>query len=312
MTVLMKDDKHFPKLYRGSDAASNAAQADHFKLQRAHLVCLVLASLAGAIASGLQAPAKGVVSVIAVIFILGALAIFWIIRSRRNDKTWFDCRAVAESVKTATWRFVIGVPPFQRSLSNNEAEKAFIDELKDIRNARPGMEIKMLGKIENIADEITAEMRTVRKFGLATRKKIYLETRLINQKNWYLNKASFHKQEATYWVKAVVVLHILAVGLGIAYVTCLGWPLNPIPTIVAVAGALLTWTQSKRHDELAQSYSMAGQELVELKSLVDVKKSDKDFCELVKQVEEACSREHTMWCARREVKVQVLNMARKR
>ena len=57
----------------------------------------------------------------------------------------------------------------------------------------------------------------------------------------------------------------------------------------------------KRYSELAQSYSLASQELGEQEALAPDWREEANFLEFVDQVEFAISREHTMWCGRREV-----------
>ena len=57
----------------------------------------------------------------------------------------------------------------------------------------------------------------------------------------------------------------------------------------------------KRHNELAQTYGLAAQELEELESITVSLTEEGKFLQIVEQVEEAISREHTMWCARRDV-----------
>ncbi len=57
----------------------------------------------------------------------------------------------------------------------------------------------------------------------------------------------------------------------------------------------------KRYDELSNAYSLAGQELTELETIAETTTEERDFVQLVEQVEEAISREHTMWRAKRNV-----------
>ena len=59
----------------------------------------------------------------------------------------------------------------------------------------------------------------------------------------------------------------------------------------------------KRHSELARNYSVAAQELGELETISPSVTQESEFCQFVTDVEYAISREHTMWCLRREVVV---------
>jgi hypothetical protein len=52
---------------------------------------------------------------------------------------------------------------------------------------------------------------------------------------------------------------------------------------------------------LKKTYALAAQELSELETIANNLASENDFPQLVEQVEKTISREHTMWCARRDV-----------
>jgi hypothetical protein len=67
------------------------------------------------------------------------------------------------------------------------------------------------------------------------------------------------------------------------------------------ASAIAAWTQMKRHNELAQSYALAAQELEELEAVATNQISGNAFTQLVEQAENSISREHTLWCARRDI-----------
>jgi hypothetical protein len=77
--------------------------------------------------------------------------------------------------------------------------------------------------------------------------------------------------------------------------------INIVPVITTCAAAVAAWNQMKRYDELAKTYALAAQELSELEAIAESLSGEADFPQLVEQVEEAISREHTMWCARRDV-----------
>ena len=57
----------------------------------------------------------------------------------------------------------------------------------------------------------------------------------------------------------------------------------------------------KRHSELAQTYALAAQDLGELEAIAMDIAEEEEFLALVEQVEDTISREHTMWCARRDI-----------
>jgi hypothetical protein len=79
-------------------------------------------------------------------------------------------------------------------------------------------------------------------------------------------------------------------------------PFSPAGVIMTVAAGATAWNQAKRHEELSASYSLAAHELADLKTLLTSCADESGFVLLIEDIEEAISREHTMWRARRNVR----------
>lgn len=293
-------DEHYPGLFRSADTASLAAQRVYLILQRLYLGSLLVGSGVSAF-SGLvdRAGSAWLHSALAIILAVGLL-VLWVTRARQDERAWFDCRAVAESTKTATWRFMMGAPPYQ---VDDSLEQRFVSELGEIRKARPGFEKHLAGRIDANAAAITEFMRTVRSKPFEARKAFYLDQRLQDQKGWYSRKANTNARLGHQWFWATVALQALAVAMAIVRAASGGLALNVVPFLTTCAAAVAAWSQMKRYDELKQSYSLAAQELGELEAIATGLKDEAQFPQLVEQVEEAISREHTMWCARRDVRL---------
>jgi len=285
-------NEDYPGLFLAADSASLSAQRTYIRLQQAYFVSLILGSVAGASTSLYPA--------IALILVLGLL-ILWLARSRRDDKTWFDCRAIAESVKTVTWRFMMNVPPFQHSGSVDEQ---FIEELREIRNARPDSGKAIASHINASAPSITDFMRQIRSSPFAERKQFYIDSRLRDQKLWYSRKANVNARSGTRWFWIMAGLQAIAVTIAIAQMTVGSLKFNLVPVFTTCAAVVIAWSQMKRYDELAKAYSLAAQELGELEAIAEGLSQKSDFGQLVEQVEETISREHTLWCARRDVPLE--------
>ena len=135
MKAIMTNED-YPSLYRYGNAASLKAQGTYLFLHRLYLGSLALGSVASALAAiGCQAMNTYLYTGLAIVLVVGLL-ILWAMRARQDEKIWFDGRAVAESVKTAAWRFMMKAPPFH---ANSGAEELFLAELKEIREARPNL-----------------------------------------------------------------------------------------------------------------------------------------------------------------------------
>lgn len=295
------ENRRYPGLYQGADAASLTAQKTYLLLQRAHLGSLILGSTIAAFAAvGTEAAGEWLYTAIAIVLVLGLL-VLWVARSRNDDKVWFDCRAIAESTKTASWRFMMGAPPFSEG---DSVEERFISELREIREARPHSNKDIAGQIDANASAITDFMKEMRGRAFGERKTFYIDCRLRDQKRWYSKKANINARSGTHWFWVTAGLQALAVTIAIIEAVTAGFQINIVPVLATCAAAVAAWSQMKHHSELAQTYALAAQELGELDSIAVSLTDEVKFPQLVEQVEETISREHTMWCARRDVRLR--------
>ncbi|MCB2212994.1 DUF4231 domain-containing protein [bacterium] len=291
-------NQDYPGLFQGADIAATVAQSVFFNFQKVYLGSLIVGSMIGAsVVIVPQEYLDWVYTTMALILVLGLLML-WIGRSRRDDKAWFDCRAIAESVKTSTWRYMMKGPPFSEDTDTNAL---FVEELQRIRSARDECQ-KHISKIKNASESAISEaMRNVRNSDFQSRKKFYVSDRLLDQKSWYATKARENSEIGGRWFGWIVFLQILAIAFAIIKASSGELPINIVPVITTLAAVATAWSQMKRHDELNKTYGLAAQELSDLEALaVDIVNEDL-FSDFVEQVEETISREHTMWCARRDV-----------
>jgi len=246
-------------------------------------------------------------TILAIILVIGVI-LTWVTHTRRDDKVWFDCRAIAESVKTATWRYMMKVGPFE---NDGTAKDLFVSELRDIRNARPASPKDLAKSLDASAQSISDFMNNVRTNTLEARKAFYLESRLRDQREWYAKKAKTNSINESQWFWITSCLQVLAAILAIVEAASGGFPIAAAPILMTCVASAVAWSQMKRHSELAQTYSLATQELGDQESIAVDIIEEEDFLSLVNQVEETISREHTMWCARRDT-ILKLNKGEKR
>jgi hypothetical protein len=296
----MMNSDNYPTLYRCADAASLKAQHAYLIFYEVYLWSLVLGTVTSVFtAIGSQAVNKWLYPTLAVVLVFGLL-ILWVMRARQDDKIWFDGRAVAESVKTATWRFMMRVQPFQ---DNRNAETVFISHLKEIREARPHLRKYLAAAMNADGSTITDFMKEKRSSSLEERREFYTTARIRDQKLWYTDKAKANVDSGSKWFWAIAILQAIVVILAIGQAASGGWAINPVPIVTTCAAAMAAWSQMKRHEELAQSYALAAQELEEIETIASNQTFADDFSQLVEQAENSISREHTMWCARRDVRL---------
>jgi hypothetical protein len=290
----------YPWLCYASEEASRAAQKWHFRFLRAQLIVFFGVTLLGGITKIVpQALQKPLSVTIAVLLSLGIILTL-LGRDRRYDKTWFDGRAVAESVKTVTWRYMMRCEPFGAEIV--EVDNAFISEMMEIRNVRPSIQAYLGGQVEK-SKPISAYMKEIRDAGFDRRKTEYLDGRIRDQKAWYSKKCTWNQRRATAWYASVLVLQIIALVWAIVTSAYGPFSLNTAGLLMTAAASFTAWAQAKRHEDLTNSYSVAAQELLNIEALAERANDDNTFKSVIDQAEDAISREHTMWCAKRNISI---------
>ena len=291
-------EAHLPAAYRASDRAAIDAQRTYLIIVRINIVLM----LAGAVTTSWAiqaAPARAALAVVGAIALgLGSLLTLTI-KVTNYDKVWFGARAIAESTKTLVWRYMTRAHPFGPTLDEKQADELFCTEVAHILLERRTLG-GLLARTEAADGQITDLMRKVRRESTAIRKSLYLRDRIKDQQTWYANKGKANRVSATTWLIAIALCQALAV---VAAILLVRWPrfnLNFASILSALAVALLAWLQVKRHQDLSHTYGLAAHELGLIEALEKHIISDEDLSKFVGDAENAISREHTMWLARRD------------
>ncbi|MCH9305572.1 SLATT domain-containing protein [Escherichia coli] len=96
-------------------------------------------------------------------------------------------------------------------------------------------------------------------------------------------------------------MNTFAVICAVVRVANVDVPFWPTDIFVASAASILTWMQAKRFSELAASYSLTSHEIGLVKEEAKQPNTDEEFSVFVGDAENAFSREHTQWVARKDV-----------
>lgn len=285
------DEQDFPALYRSADALSKQQQALFLVSLGSHLLLLVVAAALSVfyVASPAIAYTQAACLLLTVF-----LSIF--IGYQKPDRIWYNARAVAESVKTLTWRYMMRAEPFQAT--EETPLRDFQKKLKDVLEQNQ----QALGHLStNLADrQITEAIRSHREASFEERKEIYIKDRIDDQCTWYARKAHFNRKRARIFFAALVLSNIVALSLSMYRIIEPAASFFPTDIFVALSASLLTWIQGKRYSELAASYALAAHEIGIIRDqAVDVLESQ--FSVFVADTENAFSREHTQWVARKDV-----------
>jgi len=104
---------------------------------------------------------------------------------------------------------MICAEPYFRECRQKDIDTQFISHLEMILKARKSLGLAMAGDA-NSGDQITQRMRDIRESNFEDQKKIYLEARVVEQKDWYGNRAKANDHEATIWLIIVAISKIFA------------------------------------------------------------------------------------------------------
>jgi len=215
---------------------------------------------------------------------------------RKYDHVWFSCRAIAESVKTESWRFMIKVEPYD--VSDSEVKNNFIMRLQEILHRQPSIIARLTSDLQG-GDQISEHMKQMRNKSLEKRRDYYIKNRIHDQNIWYAANASWNQKKESFWLFISWMLQIAAIIIAIIIIAFTDLNIIPIGIITTAGAGAMSWMHSKSYRELSQSYGLTAHDLSLLEARANQVTTEGELLELVLDVERTISREHTMWLARR-------------
>jgi ribosomal protein S17E len=280
----------YPALFLDADSASNRYQATFLTYIRGEYLTLLLAAVFSM--SFLDHVAYYLLY--AAVFVVGLI----ILLSRalsKPEQSWYRCRALAESVKTLTWRYMMHATPF--ASENNQAMLQFRDELHELFRQNSDTAKQITGDYSG-NHQITEAMRNVRTKALSERMAYYLEHRVDEQRSWYTRKSRSSRTAARFWVTISGIAYVTAGSMALSRIALPDWKYWPIEPLIVVAASIVGWMQIKKYNELAAAYSVTAHEIGLIRPKADVVVNEVQFSDFVNDAEKAFSREHTLWIAR--------------
>lgn len=280
-------DEDFPSFFQSADELSKSQQQlfyDHF---RGHLILLALATILSFIT-----PATIFSSVVQAVIIAAVFYCAYYLYSNRPDQKWYGARALAESLKTISWRYMTKAEPF----NDRESDNFFEETVKKMIEQNTEIKKHMLPKPTPIISE---EMRRLRKSNFLEQKNRYKVERIQEQFNWYSNKAKFNKNRAKLFFILLLISNAVAFILAISRIWNLEANFWITDFFIASSCGLLSWIQAKKYSELAASYTQTAHDISFSLNTIDRIKED-EFSRFIGDTENAFSREHTQWLARKD------------
>lgn len=182
---------------------------------------------------------------------------------------------------------------------NKTARSLFISNLRQI--LREDSEFSQhLPSTSADSEQITGYMETTKSLDLADRMALYLKNRIDEQRAWYAKKANFNKSMAMRWFWLMIFFQIAAATSATFKIIYSDWMYFPIGIFATAAASVFAWIQAKRFQDLGTSYIITAHEIGMVRSAHSEVEGEEQFSEFVGDAENAFSREHTLWQARRD------------
>jgi hypothetical protein len=287
----------FPSYFQASDKASIESQKSYLNIIRIDLLSMVLASALTIYNYQLEV-SKLSIYIISGFLLLISLILTIILKSKKYEDLWYQGRALAESCKTITWRFVCCSEYFENSIDITEVKKRFIERIKELSNEFRELSKSMNSNTLNLPI-ISDKMLELRNLSLADRKKYYIQNRIEDQKKWYANKAEYNLQKYNFWFWIIIISQVASLISIVILIKKPNFNCNFVGLFTTVSASAISWLQLKQHQELKQAYTTATQELNFIVTLSEQATTEESFSKFVLDSENAVSREHTLWLAQR-------------
>ncbi|EFE68179.1 integral membrane protein [Streptomyces viridosporus ATCC 14672] len=285
-------DEHLPSPFKAADSASLRGQSLYMRATRLRLSFAVLAAALAAMTLQVGDTWDLAALCVALAFIATLSIEVWLLVSK-PERSWYDGRAFAESIKTLSWRYTVTAAPFSSRLPEHEVDRLFISEVGKVISEAPSDTIAVTSPVH-----ITERMREIRRSPLSARRDAYLKWRIEDQLQWYAGKADINNSLAGRW--RVVLIAIEGAGIVAAILKAGGTISFDLPGIVAaLLGAGSAWFAVRQYEALGRAYTFAANDLSIVHARLQSVDSEGDWEREAADAEEAISREHTMWRASR-------------
>lgn len=290
--LVMLADADLPAVFEATDKLSSRGQKETALRTASYLSLLVVAAAGGALDWQVRGGTVDVGGLLSLTAFAAALVLGLSTAARKPEQQWYLGRAAAESVKTLAWRYAVGGDPFTKSSS--DADRVFTERLSELVAQTRDLDWPAVADME----QITAAMRSIRASSLVDRRRAYEVGRIEQQFSWYSSKAQSSSKRGNLWAGAAVSATALGATFGV--VRALGIvSVDLLGVLAATAASANAWVQLRQYRTLSSSYAVAAQELGLVKATLARTRSEGDWARAVSDAEDAISREHTLWLARR-------------
>lgn len=224
--------------------------------------------------------------------VLTCIVVFFI----KPEKKWYIGRAVSESLKTLSWRFMMRSAPFDNPKKEDNIT-VFTKRMDEVET-QAKKENFIIGSDQGNMVTITQTMSTVSQLDWLERKDVYLNQRINDQIDWYGKKSRRNKILANCLTGLLIFFQFFSAIYLFFYSEYLQ-KVNFNEVFIFLVTAILSIMELNKYRDLQNSYHLTKRELEKIANNFAVIKDEKDLSDFVLEAEQAISREHTMWLARR-------------
>lgn len=294
----------FPSAFTVADEESLRGQRWHLRFLRVELLMLIAGAAVGIlgtvgddndkIAGFNNHKVAGVSAAIA--FVLAIVVRSFRI-TNRPDRSWQDGRAMAESVKTLSWKYAMRAGPFPNALADADADRLFVERIQEMLKQVEALSMTSTSVGES--EQVTEWMRSVRASTLHERQDTYKNERLADQQRWYAERAEASSRKQLRWAIAILLFEVCGAGFAVLLIDNPETPRELLGLAAAFGAAATAWVQARQFGSNASAYTIAHQELAAIRALLAHATEETTWAAFVDSAEGAISREHTMWQATR-------------
>jgi hypothetical protein len=284
----------YPAIYKEADNISNKTQKKYLMILVVFLCMLFISSLLFTYCDDII-----VVKIINIVISLSIVILSFVFHTYNFQGKWYNARAVAESIKTISWRYAIKAEPY--NIADNEAKTLFIRAIKHIIDMNHDFKECIEAEYSNSTQQnIPDNMVAIRLLSLKERFIFYQINRVMEQKDWYTKKSLLNKKRSLqFFLLLIFISFVLLIMLILSLIKTTNNILFPIGSLLSLISILFTWIQTKKYKELEKSYALTAHEI----GFIEITGKDTDeklFSDYVSDTENAFSREHTQWIARKD------------
>lgn len=281
----------FPPLFKAAERSSAEQQHRFYWSTGGQFALLGAAALATILPTGALGNAGPIATLI---FTFIALLIQVSGAAPRAERRWYNARAAAESIKSASWEFAVCGEAFRADDSG--VEPRYTERL---RSALVGLKHLDIGAADVLQASVTTTMKTLRGSELSERYAAYIKHRVQNQVQWYSEKSNWNKRRSWGYGITAAVVELAALVFGVLRVSGLV-EIDLLSVFAAIAAGVIGWIQVKKYANLAEAYAVTSHDIGLVASTLSPTLPEVEWAQAVHDAEAAFSREHTMWQARRQ------------